>query len=155
MTKETGLSLLRSILTLAGTYLVGHNLFGVQVDQSVFQIILGSVVALGSTIWGIVDKSLGSEQLISAIKSIVLGVGGIFVAAGKITGSTLDAISGLLLALAPIILGQAQKKTIQQVGAGTAVPQIKPGTEPANVETVFTGKLVKQSPPIADQRAKQ
>ena len=154
MTKDTSLSILRAILTLAGTYLVGHNLFGLAVDSASWQIWLGAAVALGSTIWGIVDKTAGIEQIQSAVRSIIISVGGLFVAAGKLNGNTLDGILGLITAILPVIQSYTSKVTVQQMAAGTLVPEIKPGTEPANVPTVYTGQLVKQSPPVADTRAK-
>jgi len=152
MQKETILSLIRSVATLAGSFLAGKIFLGQPVDWTM---IVGAVMVLISTIWGIVDKSLSSEALISGLKSVVLTFGGIFVAAGKITGQALDSIMGLVLAIIPILQGFASKATVQAVATGTAVPEVKKGTEPANVPTVYTGKLIKQSPPIADSRAKQ
>lgn len=155
MTQDTILSIIRSILTLVGTYLVGHNLFGLAVDSTSWQIWVGAAVALGSIIWGIVSKSAGIEQIQSAVRSIIISIGGLFVAAGKLNGNTLDAILGLITAILPVIQSYTSKLKVQQMAAGTLVPAIKAGTEPANVPTEYTGQLVKQSPPIADTRAKQ
>lgn len=140
MTKDTALSILRSILTLAGTYLIGHNLFGVAVNQDNFQIAIGVVISLGSTIWGIADKSIGADQIASAVRSILLTGGGLLVAAGKLNGSTLDAITGLALAVLPILQSYLAKAKVVAVATGTAVPQM---TTNASGAVVPTGKLVK------------
>lgn len=148
MSKETILGVLRALLTLAGTYLVGHNLLGVAIDSSTWQIILGAVVAVGSTIWGIVDKTAGIEQIQSAIRSVIISLGGILVAAGKLKGEVLEAIVGLVTAALPLLQSYTAKAKVVQMAAGTLVPQISEKT------ALPTGLVVKQSPPVADSRAK-
>ncbi len=122
MQKDTILSIIRSLLTLGGTYLIGHNLFGLAIDSTSWQIWLGAIVTVASTVWGVVDKSTGIEQLQSALRSIVISVGGLFVAAGKLSQNTLDAILGLLVAVVPMIQSQTSKVKNQQIAMGSIAP---------------------------------
>ena len=154
MTKETFFSLLRAVLTLGGSYLIGKTLLGTTVDQNWLLVVIGGAVTLGSTIWGIFDKTIGSEQLASALRSVVMSVGMIFVASGKLSSNALEQISLIVVTLIPVILSQTSKSTIKQVAEGTVVPEIKKGTEPPNMKTVFTGSLVREIVPVEDKRAK-
>lgn len=116
MTKDTALSILRSGLTLLGTYLIGHNLgFLGAITSETWQIILGAGITIFSTAWGIVDKTTGPEQLQSALRSVVISIGGFLVAAGIIKDTTLDAIMGLIVALIPIFQSKLSKDTNKQI----------------------------------------
>lgn len=116
MTKDTALGILRALLTLAGTYLIGHNLgFLGAVTSETWQIVLGAVLTLVGTVWGIVDKTTGPEQLQSALRSIVVSIGGFLVAAGKLSNTSLDAIIGLVMAIIPLIQKKASSETNKQI----------------------------------------
>lgn len=119
MTQDNLLSFVRALLILVGSYVVGHNLFGHTVDSSTWQIIAGAVVTLSSIIWGIVTKSTSIEAVESAIRSIITSVGGLFVSAGVLSGDNLNAILGLVTAIAPAIQSALSKTKNQQIATGT------------------------------------
>lgn len=135
MTQENLLSSFRAILIIVGSYVVGHNVFGHAVDSSTWQIIAGSIVTVASTIWGIVAKTTSIEGVESAVRSIITSVGGLLVSAGTLSGDNLNAILGLITALAPAVQSALSKSKNQQISAGS-------------VTTTTTGKAVTAPPKI-------
>lgn len=134
MTQDNLLSSLRAVLILVGSYLVGHNVFGHAVDSSTWQIIAGAVVTVASTWWGIAAKTTTIEGVESAIRSIITSVGGLFVSAGVLSGDNLNAILGLVTALAPLLQSMLSKSKNQQIATGA-------------VKTTTDGKAVTSIPP--------
>jgi len=118
MQKDAVLSILRAILTMGGSYIVGHNLFGHTVDASIWQEVAGSVIALSAAIWGIADKTANIEGVQSALRSVIISVGGFLTAAGVISGDTLNSILGLITALAPILQSHLSKVKVKQIATG-------------------------------------
>lgn len=119
MNKDTVLSILRALMTAGGSYIVGHNLFGHQVDASVWQEVAGSVIALVGAIWGVVDKTAGIEGVQSAVRSFLQSAGGFLTAAGVITGETLNAILGLATAIISVLQSHLSKVKVKQIADGT------------------------------------
>lgn len=119
MQKDTVLSIIRALMTAGGSYIVGHNLFGHQVDASVWQEVAGSIVALVGAIWGVADKSASIEGLQSAVRSVVQVIGGFLAAAGVITGETLNSILGLATAIIPVLQSHLSKVKVKQIADGT------------------------------------
>ena len=137
MNKDTLLSILRAVLTFAGTLLIGKNIFGHAVDSNNYEIVAGAIITVASTIWGIVDKSAGIEQIQSAVRSVIISIGGIFVSSGLIKGDTLNSFLGLATAIIPVIQSYTSKVKVQQMVSG-------------QVAATATGKVVTQVPPKPD-----
>lgn len=135
MTQDNLLSSLRAVLIIIGSYVVGHNIFGHAVDSSTWQIVAGAVVTVASTIWGIASKTTTIEGVESAVRSIITSVGGLFVSAGILSGDNLNAILGLVTALAPAVQSALSKTKTAQVASGQL-----------NAQT--TGKIVKAPPKL-------
>lgn len=117
MTQEQIFGLLRAILTIAGTYLFGHNIFGNKIDESLWQEIAGAVLVAASFVWTFVSKTLTLEIFQSSILKIVMVFGGLLVTSGKVTGATLQAWVAFLTALIPIVysfLSKAKSKAIAE-----------------------------------------
>lgn len=146
------LSLIRSVLTLAGAFLVGHNIFGHPLDSSNAEIIIGSVVSLASIIWGLVDKSTGVDTALSGLRSALLVLGGLGVSWGLISQNTFEAISGFTLSIIPILQSIFSKAKVVQMASGQIVAQKVqsiPGAAPIpNGKTVVAGspKTIVQKP---------
>lgn len=118
MNKATGLSLLRTLLTVAGSYILAHNLFGPVINQDALTQIGGAVMALAGAIWGYFDKTASIEGLQSAIRSVVQIVGGFLVAAGKLSGQSLDMALGLVTTLVPVLQSHISRVKVQQLDSG-------------------------------------
>lgn len=125
MTQENFLSALRAVLILVGSYLVGHSLFGHTLTSDAWQVWVGAIVSLVSTVWGIVTKSTTIEAVESAVRSIVTGVGGLLVSAGILSSDNLNAILGLVVAIAPLFQSFLSKAKTQAVANGTITPNGK------------------------------
>lgn len=112
LTKSIGLSILKYALGFAGTFIIGKNLpaFGAATTETV-QIIVGSILTLVSLFWGFFDGSTTLEAFSSGIKAAIVGVGGLLVAAGKLSQDKLDALIALVTSLGPVIVSQMQKIT--------------------------------------------
>jgi hypothetical protein len=122
MTKETAFSIVRAALTLTGSYIIGHNLFGAKLDESLWQELAGAAITIISIVWGIVDKSATIESIQSAVRSVITVAGGLLVSAGKLTGDALNSIIGLVAVLVPLLQSWLSKKKVQQLADGTLAP---------------------------------
>jgi hypothetical protein len=111
-------SIVRTLITLAGTYLVGLNLFGHPLDSNTFQIIGGIIMTLGSVIWGIVDKSASIEQVQSGIRSAFIAGGGLLIAWGKLSAQQLELIIGLIVPVLTVLQSYTSKVKVQQINSG-------------------------------------
>lgn len=131
MSKDTALSLLRTVLTVAGSYILAHNLFGPVINQDALTQIGGAILALTGAIWGFVDKSAPIEGVQSAVRSLVQIVGGFMVAAGKLSGQTLDTILGAITSLAPVIQSYTSRVKVKQAATGQITPQVNGKMAPA------------------------
>jgi hypothetical protein len=118
MNKEKVLSLIRSILTLAGSYLIGKNVFGTVADASFAQEATGAIMVLVSLIWGIVDKTTTIEMVQTSIMQVLKFIGGFLVAKGKISLENLDTLIGIATGLAAIIYGRYSYQKNQKIASG-------------------------------------
>lgn len=135
MQKDTAFSIFRALLTLGGTYLIGHNLFGQKVDSEMWQVVAGTLLTLIGVIWGIADKTATIEAVQSGLRSALISGGGLLVAAGKLSGQSLEAIIGMTAVLIPMLQSHTSKIKIQQLASG-------------KVEPTDTGKVVNAGPKI-------
>lgn len=134
-TKDTWLSILRTVFTFAGTYFVGRNIFGHTIDSNTLEIVGGSILALGSIIWGIVDKSAGIEQIESALRSILISLGGVAVSFGLIKNEVVITLLALLTPIITLIQSWTSKAKVEKIAKSELKPEIKGGD--------ITGKVTK------------
>lgn len=118
MTKDVILSLIRTLLTAFGAFLFGKNVFGTTLDSTTWEIWVGALLTLGSTIWGIVDKTSTIEAVQSGLRSVFTVGGGILVAMGKLTGQTLDSVVGLIAPIVTFLYSALSKQKNAQIASG-------------------------------------
>ena len=118
MTKETVIILIKALLTVVGSWLIGQNFIGQPIDQSVLEIIGGIIMSGVSIFWSIRDKSYTIESLQAFARQVLLFIGGLLIAANKITPDRFEAILGLILAVVPIVQSYASKKKAEQIKQG-------------------------------------
>lgn len=118
MTKETVIILIKALLTVIGSWLIGQNFIGQPVDQSMLEIISGIVMSGVSIFWSVRDKSYTIESLQAFARQVLLFIGGLLIAANKLTPDRFEAILGLILAVVPIVQSYASKKKAEQIKRG-------------------------------------
>jgi hypothetical protein len=119
MNKETLMSLLRTFLTSFGIFLLGKNLFGSVIDQSIWQMVVGVTMAGVSVIWGIFDKTVGIEMLQSFLRSAIIGFGGLLVARGSLSPEKLESILGIVMSILPLLYSMLSRKKTNNLVNGT------------------------------------
>lgn len=122
MNKETVFTLIRTLLTSFGVFLIGKNFLGQTIDQSIWQMLIGIAMSAFSVVWGMYDKTLGLEMLQSFIRSAFVGIGGLLVAKGSLTLEKLESILGIVLAFLPLFYSILSKKKSTELANGTIEP---------------------------------
>lgn len=111
-------AIIRTLLSLFGAWLLGHNLFGTTIDESLWQEIAGTVLVVISLVWTILDKTAGIEKVEGVIRQFLTAAGGLFISLGIIKEETVTIISGVISSLLPYILSLLGKKKSQDIATG-------------------------------------
>lgn len=135
MTKENWLSLLRSLVLVIISYLVGHRALNHTLDQNLLETVGESVIGLATAIWGVFDKSAGIEQLQSALRSLATIVFTTLATWGLLSGQTAIALIGFTTTLLPFVQSVVSKAKVKQLDSG-------------KLQTTSTGKVVKAGPKV-------
>jgi uncharacterized membrane protein len=122
MNKETVFTLIRTLLTSFGVFLIGKNFLGQSIDQSLWQMLVGIAMSAFSVVWGMYDKTLGLEMLQSFIRSAIIGLGGLLVAKGSLSPEKLESILGIALAVLPLVYSIISKKKSTELAEGYIEP---------------------------------
>lgn len=118
MKQETFFSFLRMALTAIGTFLIGKNLLGTAVTESIWQLVIGLAVALASIAWSIISKDTGYEKIESGIRQLLTVGGALAVAFGWIKAESLPQITGLIIAVLPFVYAWVTKTKNAQIKQG-------------------------------------
>ena len=95
------LSLIRTLLTLAGAYLFGKNFLGNPLDAVVWQEIVGIAIGVIVIIWSIIDKTLTNDKWQGVVRHVITFASGILIARGAITAETWQTILAALAGVLP------------------------------------------------------
>ena len=77
MTQSSVLSLIRTLLTLAGAYLFGKNFFGLPLDEVIWQEIVGIGLGVIAIIWSVFDKTITGEVWQGVVRHVITFASGI------------------------------------------------------------------------------
>lgn len=133
MNKETGLSILRSVLTAVGAYLMGKFFLGSTIDNNLWGGIAAGVVTAVSIVWGFWDKSINAEKLESGLRSIIITFGTLLVGSGVIKSEVLDSVLAVISLLIPVLLSQAAKSANKSIATGEVKIADLSGVNPQKV----------------------
>jgi hypothetical protein len=127
------LSAARAALALAGSYMIGHAVFGHTVTADIWQVLVGAASTIIGLVWGIMSKTSTIEGIESSVRSLIAGLGGLGVSAGVISNSQLLAALAAIIPIATVVQSALAKAKTQQIAAGT-------------VAALPTGKVVTMTP---------
>lgn len=121
MTKETVFIIIKTMLTVAGSFLIGKNFIGHPVDQNMLEVIGGILMSAVSVFWSIKDKNYTIESIQAVVRQIILFIGGLLVAKGTITEDKLNGYLGLAASLIPLVQSYLSKKKVTEIQEGKIV----------------------------------
>lgn len=131
------LALIRMLLSGFGAFLLGKNLFGHAIDESLWQEIVGSVMIVISLVMTVINKSSGLEMIEGLVRQLLTALGGLLTGLGIVKTETYQAIAGIIGALLPYILSLLGKKKSQDIAIGELPIKALTGVkEIAKTETI-------------------
>lgn len=110
MKQDQILGIVRALLSALGGWLLGKNLFGTTVDESLWQELLGVAMGIASVVMSILSKTLTLEMAQGVARQVISFFGGIGVGKGLITAQTLTLVMGLVPVIAAWLAGLFNKK---------------------------------------------
>lgn len=118
MSQNQVFSIIRNLAMVLGSWLVGRNLFGATLTPEVWQEVVGGIILLVTLYFTWKSHELTIELAQTLILKLVMSVGTVLIASGKITGEYLTKIIGTLTVLIPIIYSIISKKKSEKIAAG-------------------------------------
>jgi|SRR5579863_320659 len=109
------MTVIRSLLTLLGTFLIGKVLAGHTINADLWQLIVGAGMAIAGVITEFTSTTASSTQFQSALVSAGTAVGGVLLAFGWIDQQTVTAITGLITSILPLLHKQSTKLTVMHL----------------------------------------
>lgn len=124
MTTEQLNSLIRTIMSLVGAFLIGGGakFFGNVIDTAYWQEIVGAVLAIVSIVWSIRSKQLDIEKFQGFVRQVITFIGGILLAKGVLDENELAAILAFVGAMLPYLQAWLSKKKADQLNQGKISP---------------------------------
>jgi hypothetical protein len=118
MTQSSVLSLIRTLLTLAGAYLFGKNFFGLPLDEVLWQEIVGIGLGVIAIIWSVFDKTITGEVWQGVVRHVITFASGILVAKGIVDAATIQVIIAALAGIFPWLQSTIQRSINKGVSEG-------------------------------------
>lgn len=125
--KQTAVfGLIRAILSCAGAYLLGTNIFGLEANEQFWQEATGCVMGVTSVVWSISSNELTLEMVQGATRQTVVFIGGILIAKGKMDAVTLVTVLGVLTAISQPLYAYVSKLKSRHLDNGKiSINQLK------------------------------
>lgn len=122
LTQDTTLmTFLRSLLALAGTFLIGHAFGGHPITSQLWDTVIGAVLAVVSFITEWKSTNTTPTQWQSAFATALSAIGGAFLAWGVVDAKTWAGIAGVITALVPMFQKQQTKALVMHLSTGKAI----------------------------------
>lgn len=126
MSKENVINLVQSLLVLVGGFLVGDNLLGNAIDNTLWMGVVGVLLTLIGFVWDIATTKLAIEYVQTTIMGIIQFVGGLLVASGKLSLDNANSYYGLVTSLITVLYPLLSRKKSTEIANGDIpVAQLK------------------------------
>lgn len=112
------LAIIRVVLSGFGAFLLGKNLFGTAIDESLWQEIVGAAMIVISLIMTVLNKSSTVEMIEGFVRQLITALGGLLTGLGIVKEETYQAISGIIAVILPYVLSLLGKKKNQEIATG-------------------------------------
>lgn len=115
ITKDQILSMIRAMLVLLGSFILGKNIGNAQITETIVQEIIGAGLIVTTFVWSALTKCLTIEIFQSSILKVVMVVGTIAIASGKIADKTFQALLAVVTAILPILYSFLSKEKSKKI----------------------------------------
>lgn len=123
MKQADWVTLLRTLLIAFGSWLYGHNIAGTNLTPEVWAEWVGAALALGMAIQGAITKVSGWEAIESALRSVMVIVGGLLKGLNLITDDKWNEIMLALPAVLAFIWSYVAKRKTAKIISGDINPK--------------------------------
>lgn len=122
MTKERFLSILRILLTLAGSFIVFNDTF----NNQLWSIISGLLMTGASVVWAIFDKTVTEEMWQTFLRQVLVFIAGFLLAKGILNDQAYQEVLALILVLLPAAQGSLSTNKSRRLASGKiTIEQLK------------------------------
>lgn len=111
-------AIVKNVLAIAGSIWIGKELFGAQVDQTLWEILAGSAMVLTSFVISFKTNLVTKEKFQDALRVLIVSVGGALTAGGWVEPAKLELWIGAITAIAPMIYEWISRKKSQDLAKG-------------------------------------
>lgn len=118
MDKITIVAIIKNALALVGSFLIGKELFGSAIDESLWQIITGSVMVLISFLMSFASNTVTKEKFQDALRVLIVSIGGALTAGGWVEPVKVEMWIGAITAIAPMVYEWISRKKSQDIAKG-------------------------------------
>lgn len=118
LNKDKVFTIIRIVISIVGSILLGQNIGEVQVDQNFIQMALGIALGLAAMVWSFIDQTSTIEAFQATLMQTFLFVGGLLVASGAVDPEKLETWGGIVAMLGSVIYPILSRKKSQAVAEG-------------------------------------
>lgn len=111
-------AIIKNALAIIGSFLIGKELFGAQVDQGLWEIIGGAVMVLISFFMSFATNLVTKEKWQDALRVLFVSVGAALTAGGWVKPEQIELWGGALTMLGTLIYEWISRKKTQDIAKG-------------------------------------
>lgn len=111
-------AIVKNVLAIVGSFWIGKELFGAQVDQNLWEILAGSAMLLISFIMSFKTNLVTKEKWQDALRVLFVSVGGALTAGGWVKPEQIELWGGALTMLGTLLYEWISRKKSQDLAKG-------------------------------------
>jgi nitric oxide reductase large subunit len=118
MDRITIVAIIKNALALIGSFLIGKELLGTSVDESLWQLIAGAVMVLISFIMSFASNLLTKEKFQDALRVLFVSISGALIAGGWVKPEQVELWAGAVTAIGTLVYEYLSRKKSQDIAKG-------------------------------------